>query len=76
MQISGAFPGVRETNPLWLELVLCVIFQAIYASVLPGELMRGYMSQFPVFPSWLGKFSSAGKHDRIIQELAMHMSLR
>ncbi|KAJ7414502.1 Replication factor C subunit 1 [Willisornis vidua] len=50
--------------------------QAIYASVLPGELMRGYMSQFPVFPSWLGRFSSTGKHDRIIQELAMHMSLR
>ncbi|XP_010135025.1 PREDICTED: replication factor C subunit 1, partial [Buceros rhinoceros silvestris] len=50
--------------------------QAIYASVLPGELMRGHMSQFPVFPSWLGKFSSAGKHDRIIQELSMHMSLR
>ncbi|NWX23277.1 RFC1 factor, partial [Aegotheles bennettii] len=50
--------------------------QAIYASVLPGELMRGHMSQFPVFPSWLGKFSSTGKHDRIIEELAMHMSLR
>ncbi|XP_025893447.1 replication factor C subunit 1 isoform X2 [Nothoprocta perdicaria] len=50
--------------------------QAIYSSVLPGELMRGYMSQFPVFPSWLGKFSSTGKHDRIVQELAMHMSLR
>ncbi|XP_006258533.2 replication factor C subunit 1 isoform X1 [Alligator mississippiensis] len=50
--------------------------QAIYASVLPGELMRGYMSQFPNFPSWLGKFSSTGKHERIIQELAMHMSLR
>ncbi|XP_061848332.1 replication factor C subunit 1 isoform X2 [Colius striatus] len=50
--------------------------QAIYASVLPGELMRGSMSQFPVFPSWLGKFSSTGKHDRIIQDLAMHMSLR
>ncbi|NXB11388.1 RFC1 factor, partial [Cnemophilus loriae] len=50
--------------------------QAIYASVLPGELMRGYISQVPVFPSWLGKFSSTGKHDRIIQELAMHMSLR
>ncbi|NXA46642.1 RFC1 factor, partial [Nothocercus julius] len=50
--------------------------QAIYSSVLPGELMRGYMSQFPVFPSWLGKFSSTGKHDRIIQELTMHMSLR
>ncbi|XP_068799243.1 replication factor C subunit 1 isoform X1 [Struthio camelus] len=50
--------------------------QAIYSSVLPGELMRGYMSQFPVFPNWLGKFSSTGKHDRIIQELAVHMSLR
>lgn len=50
--------------------------QAIYASVLPGELMRGYMSQFPNFPSWLGKHSSTGKHDRITQELAMHMSLR
>uniref|UniRef100_A0A8C1FPY5 Replication factor C subunit 1 n=1 Tax=Cyprinus carpio carpio TaxID=630221 RepID=A0A8C1FPY5_CYPCA len=50
--------------------------QAIYASVLPGELMRGYMSQFPTFPSWLGKFSSAGKHSRIVQELASHMSLK
>ncbi|KAJ7326672.1 hypothetical protein JRQ81_016431 [Phrynocephalus forsythii] len=50
--------------------------QAIYSSVVPGELMRGYMSQFPSFPSWLGKFSSTGKHDRIVQELSMHMSLR
>lgn len=50
--------------------------QAIYASVLPGELMRGYMTQFPSFPSWLGKHSSAGKHDRIVQDLALHMSLR
>ncbi|XP_048364941.1 replication factor C subunit 1 isoform X2 [Sphaerodactylus townsendi] len=50
--------------------------QAIYSSVLPGELMRGYMNQFPNFPSWLGKFSSTGKHDRILQELSMHMSLR
>ncbi|XP_067892782.1 replication factor C subunit 1 [Heterodontus francisci] len=50
--------------------------QAIYASVIPGELMRGYMSQFPSFPSWLGKFSSTGKHDRIVQELSRHMCLR
>ncbi|XP_061535125.1 replication factor C subunit 1 isoform X1 [Phycodurus eques] len=50
--------------------------QAIYASVIPGELMRGYMSQFPSFPSWLGKHSSAGKHSRIIQELASHMALK
>ncbi|XP_044047085.1 replication factor C subunit 1 isoform X2 [Siniperca chuatsi] len=50
--------------------------QAIYASVLPGELMRGYMSQFPTFPSWLGKNSSTSKHSRIIQELASHMGLK
>ncbi|XP_054993580.1 replication factor C subunit 1 [Sorex araneus] len=50
--------------------------QAIYASVLPGELMRGFMTQFPTFPSWLGKHSSTGRHDRIVQDLALHMSLR
>nr|XP_033803251.1 replication factor C subunit 1 isoform X3 [Geotrypetes seraphini] len=50
--------------------------QAIYASVIPGELMRGYMSLFPNFPSWLGKYSSTGKHDRILQELSMHVCLR
>ncbi|XP_045429343.1 replication factor C subunit 1 isoform X5 [Pipistrellus kuhlii] len=50
--------------------------QAIYASVLPGELMRGYMTQFPTFPSWLGKHSSTGRHDRLVQDLALHMSLR
>lgn len=50
--------------------------QAIYASVLPGELMRGYMTQFPSFPSWLGKHSSTGRHDRIVQDLALHTSLR
>ncbi|XP_038948447.1 replication factor C subunit 1 isoform X7 [Rattus norvegicus] len=50
--------------------------QAIYASVVPGELMRGYMSQFPSFPSWLGKHSSTGKHDRTVQDLSLHMSLR
>uniref|UniRef100_S4RTR9 Replication factor C subunit 1 n=1 Tax=Petromyzon marinus TaxID=7757 RepID=S4RTR9_PETMA len=50
--------------------------QAIFASVIPGELMRGYMSQFPSFPSWLGRHSTTGKNARILQELTMHMSLR
>ncbi|KAF3687642.1 Replication factor C subunit 1 A1-P145 Activator 1 140 kDa subunit [Channa argus] len=50
--------------------------QSIYASVLPGELMRGYMSHFPTFPSWLGKNSSTSKHSRIVQELTLHMSLK
>lgn len=55
---------------------VCVRLQAIYASVLPGELMRGYMSHFPTFPSWLGKNSSTTKHSRIVQELASHMGLK
>lgn len=50
--------------------------QAMYASVIPGELMRGYMSQFPTFPSWLGKYSSTSKHSRIVQDLASHMGLK
>ncbi|KAM6151735.1 LOW QUALITY PROTEIN: replication factor C subunit 1-like [Rhynchocyon petersi] len=50
--------------------------QAIYASVPPGELMRGYLTQFPTFPSWLGKYSSTGRQDCIVQDLALHMSLR
>ncbi|XP_044776168.1 LOW QUALITY PROTEIN: replication factor C subunit 1-like [Neomonachus schauinslandi] len=50
--------------------------QAIYASVLPGELMRVYMTQFLTFPSWLGKHSSISKHYHIVQDLALYMSLR
>ncbi|XP_069058165.1 replication factor C subunit 1 [Pleurodeles waltl] len=61
-----------RTKQMWSLLPT----QAIYASVLPGELMRGYMTQFPTFPSWLGKYSSTGKHDRIVQELSRHMCLR
>ncbi|CAC5383730.1 RFC1 [Mytilus coruscus] len=49
--------------------------QAIYASVIPGEHMRGGMSQMIQFPQWLGKNSSTGKHDRILQELQTHMRL-
>jgi len=50
--------------------------QAIYASVMPGEHMRGGMSQMIQFPQWLGKNSSTGKHDMIIQELQIHMRLQ
>ncbi|KAJ8321817.1 hypothetical protein KUTeg_000288 [Tegillarca granosa] len=50
--------------------------QAIYASVLPGEYMRGSLPQMVAFPSWLGKNSSTGKTDRILQELRTHMRLQ
>lgn len=70
---AGSCVGSSVLNQI---LDCTFFFQAIYASVLPGELMRGYMTQFPTFPSWLGKHSSAGKHDRIVQDLAQHMGLR
>lgn len=38
--------------------------------------MRGYMSHYPTFPSWLGKNSSTTKHSRIVQELTSHMCLK
>jgi replication factor C subunit 1 len=49
--------------------------QAVYASVLPGEAMRGSVGQMIQFPSWLGKNSTTSKNDRIIQELCHHMRL-
>lgn len=49
--------------------------QAMYASVIPGEYMRGNLPQMVGFPSWLGKNSTTGKTDRLLQELRTHMSL-
>jgi len=48
--------------------------QAIYSSVIPGEMMRGSMGHMVNFPAWLGKNSSRNKTDRILQELRTHMS--
>ncbi|XP_059158206.1 replication factor C subunit 1-like [Physella acuta] len=49
--------------------------QAMYSSVIPGELMRGSFPAMTSFPQWLGKFSSTSKTSRILQELNMHMRL-
>uniref|UniRef100_A0A8C4QTW2 Replication factor C subunit 1 n=1 Tax=Eptatretus burgeri TaxID=7764 RepID=A0A8C4QTW2_EPTBU len=49
--------------------------QAFFSSVIPGELMRGHMAQFPSFPSWLGRRSAAGRQERLLQELTMHTCL-
>ncbi|KAK3758134.1 hypothetical protein RRG08_053777, partial [Elysia crispata] len=49
--------------------------QAMFSSVIPGELMRGSFPQMTDFPQWLGKFSSTNKTQRIIQELSTHMRL-
>ena len=38
--------------------------------------MAGYIGQRIEFPQWLGKNSSRGKNDRILQELKIHMAVR
>lgn len=50
--------------------------QAMYASVLPGECMRGNVTQMIAFPSWLGKNSTTTKTERTLQELRTHMRLK
>lgn len=49
--------------------------QAIFASLLPGEYMRGYMSGMINFPQWLGKNSTNNKNKRLIAQLTSHMRL-
>ncbi|CAD5118848.1 DgyrCDS7526 [Dimorphilus gyrociliatus] len=49
--------------------------QAIFASLLPGEYMRGYMSGMINFPQWLGRNSTNNKNKRIVSQLTGHMRL-
>ncbi|GBN03869.1 Replication factor C subunit 1, partial [Araneus ventricosus] len=50
--------------------------QAIFASVVPGELMKGHLRQMINFPAWLGKNSNRNHMDRVLQELHVHMRMR
>ncbi|XP_071804350.1 replication factor C subunit 1-like isoform X2 [Asterias amurensis] len=49
--------------------------QAIFASVVPGETMKGYLKEMITFPSWLGKNSTRNKNQRLLQEIQQHMRL-
>ena len=50
--------------------------EAVFASVVPGQLMEGYIGSKIEFPSWLGKNSRQNKMDRLLQELQSHMRLK
>lgn len=43
---------------------------------MPGAYLKGSMGGMINFPSWLGKRSSEGKKDRLLQELKKHMNLK
>jgi len=49
--------------------------QAMFASVIPGEFLSGYMKGQIQFPSWLGKYSKQNKMDRLLQEVQIHTRL-
>ncbi|PNF30645.1 Replication factor C subunit 1 [Cryptotermes secundus] len=49
--------------------------QAIFSSVLPGDLLEGHFTCQINFPAWLGKNSRRSKFQRLLQELHGHMRL-
>lgn len=50
--------------------------QAFFASVIPGELVRGHMREMVSFPAWFGKNSSTTKRHRLLRELKHHTYTR
>ena len=50
--------------------------EAVFASVVPGQLMEGIFTGQIQFPNWLGKNSRQNKMDRLLQELQIHTRLR
>ena len=50
--------------------------EAVFASVMPGQLMEGYMGGQTQFPQWLGKNSRQNKMDRLLQEIQIHTRIR
>lgn len=50
--------------------------EAIFASVIPGDVLEGHLTQMINFPSWLGRNSTRMKNERLLQDLHMHTRLR
>lgn len=60
-----------RSNNAWSLLPV----QACYSSVIPGTVMSGRISGQINFPAWLGRNSKAGKFNRMMQEITVHMRL-
>ncbi|KAL1123083.1 hypothetical protein AAG570_002171 [Ranatra chinensis] len=50
--------------------------QAIFSSLVPGEVLEGHVGGQINFPAWFGKNSRRNKLDRFTQELQTHSRLR
>lgn len=72
--LLALYAHYSQTN--YHPIRMCCVFQAMYSSVIPGELMRGSFPQMVTFPAWLGQNSSRNKSERILQETRTHMRLQ
>lgn len=67
--------GVRSGDQNWSLLPFCSTLVVKSGYHLGGE-RGGFLSGYPEFSSWLGKNSSRGKMDRILQELSHHINYK
>ncbi len=64
-----------RTEQNWSLLPLCSVL-AVKSGYHAGGETGGMLGGFPEFSGWLGKNSSRGKKNRLIQELAHHMNYK
>ncbi|XP_073992983.1 germ line transcription factor 1 isoform X2 [Rhodnius prolixus] len=50
--------------------------QAVFSSLIPGDILSGRVGGMINFPAWFGKNSKKNKFDRLCQEIQMHTRLR
>lgn len=67
--------GVRSGDQNWGLLPLCSVLTVKGGFHVGGE-NGGFLPGYPEFSAWLGKNSSRGKHDRLLQELGHHMNYK
>jgi replication factor C subunit 1 len=67
--------GVRSGDQNWGLLPFCAILSLKSGYHCGGE-NGGFLPGFPEFSSWLGKNSSRGKRDRLLQEFGHHMNYK
>ena len=67
--------GVRSGDQNWGLLPFCAIL-AVKSGYHVGGESGGFLPGFPEFSSWLGKNSSRGRRDRLLQEFGHHMNYK
>jgi replication factor C subunit 1 len=67
--------GVRSGDQNWSLLPFCSTLLVKSGYHIGGE-RGGFLPGYPEFSSWLGKNSSRGKMDRLLQELSHHINYK